>query len=77
MTKGLPSVNSREAIRAFERIGFVVVPRRGKGSHTFMTRENPRTNLIIPHQSPLRRGLLRGLIRTAGITVEQFNELLT
>jgi predicted RNA binding protein YcfA (HicA-like mRNA interferase family) len=76
MSDGLPQVGSREAIKAFQKIGFIIVPRRGKGSHTFMTRENPRTNLIVPHQSPLKRGLLRGLIRTAGLTVDQFKGLL-
>jgi len=36
----------------------------------------PPVNLSIPDHRELDRGLLRGLIRDAGMTVEQFIELL-
>jgi len=76
MTDRLPVVSSKQAIRAFEKLGFRIVPGRGKGSHTFMTRDDPRANLTVPNQKEIKRGLLRGLIRAAGISADQFVQLL-
>jgi len=41
-----------------------------------LTREGHAANLSIPDHRELDRGLLRGLIRDAGITTERFLQLL-
>jgi len=38
--------------------------------------EAPWRRLTIPGHKELSKGLLKALIRNAGLTVEQFNELL-
>jgi len=76
VTTRLPSLSSREVIRAFERGGFEVVPRRGKGSHIAMARADFASILIIPSHGDVPRGTLRALIRQSGLTVEQFVDLL-
>jgi hypothetical protein len=41
-----------------------------------LVKPGQRANLSIPDHRELDRGLLRGLIRDAGLTVEQFLQLL-
>lgn len=76
MSDRLPSISGAEAVRAFERAGYHVLPGRGKGSHTCMRRDAPPSLITIPSHDPVRRGTLRALIRSAGLTVAQFNALL-
>lgn len=68
----LPSVSWRQAIAAFGKAGFEVVPKRGKGSHTVMKKRGHRFRLTIPHHRDLKEGTLRALIKASGWTVEQF-----
>lgn len=71
----LPSITPDEAIRAFEKAGFR--RKRQKGSHVFLNREGHHTMLCIPvHAGDLKRGVLRSEIRKAGLTVEEFLNLL-
>ncbi len=71
----LPVVSGDEAIRAFERLGYERV--RQSSSHVRLKASAPdRRPLAVPRHRELKRGLLRGLIRDAGITVEEFRELL-
>ena len=76
MSRHLPVVSGREAARAFEKLGFVVLPNRGKGSHMVMHKAGTPVLLTVPVHRPLKRGTLRSLIREAGITVDRFRELL-
>ena len=73
----LPAVDGRTAIRAFGHAGFVLV-RIAKSSHHILKREGfPRLLSIPVHGTkPLKPGLLRGLIRDAGLTVDEFVSLL-
>ncbi|TAH49383.1 MAG: type II toxin-antitoxin system HicA family toxin [Chloroflexota bacterium] len=70
----LPVVSGREAARAFEKDGWVVA--RQRGSHIVMTKDGSAANLSIPDHKELDRGLLRSLIRRAGLEVEEFIKLL-
>jgi len=76
MSGRLPSVSVRDAVRAFGRAGFQIVPGRGKGSHIAMARDDWPAILVIPAHGDVARGTLRALIRQSGLTVEQFIELL-
>ena len=70
----LPVISGDRARRDFERAGWVFV--RQSGSHMFMKKPGTRSALSVPRHRELDRGLLRGLIRKAGMTVKEFLELL-
>jgi predicted RNA binding protein YcfA (HicA-like mRNA interferase family) len=70
----LPVVSGREARRAFERAGWIF--NRQRGSHMVLIRPGTPINLSIPDHREIDRGLLRGLIRDVGMSVEQFVALL-
>ena len=76
MSAQLPVVASRDAIRVFERAGYRVIPRRGKGSHVVMASDSSPAILVISSHRELPRGLLRALIRQSGLTVDEFVDLL-
>jgi predicted RNA binding protein YcfA (HicA-like mRNA interferase family) len=72
----LPKINGNAALKAFERAGFQLV--RTTGSHHILKREGHQFLLSLPiHGSKdVGSGLLRKLIRAAGLTVEEFCDLL-
>lgn len=70
----LPVISGREARRAFEKDGWTF--NRQRGSHMVLIKSGNHVNLSIPDHRELDRGLLRGLIRASGITVDQFIDLL-
>ncbi len=65
----LKNIRQREAVRAFVRLGGE--ERRGKGSHRIVNMN--QANLSVPH-GILKEGLLRNLIKIAGLTEEEFLE---
>ncbi|MCH8260429.1 MAG: type II toxin-antitoxin system HicA family toxin [Planctomycetes bacterium] len=72
---GLPVVSGAEAVKAFQKVGYEFS--RQAGSHMILrSREPPHRHLSIPNHKELGRGLLRGLIRDAGLTIEDFIKLL-
>jgi predicted RNA binding protein YcfA (HicA-like mRNA interferase family) len=70
----LPVCSGEQAIRAFQRLGWV--RDRQKGSHVTLTRSGVQVVLTVPLHNELGPGLLRSLIRKAGLTAEAFQELL-
>jgi predicted RNA binding protein YcfA (HicA-like mRNA interferase family) len=70
----LSNISGKEAVRAFERAGWQVVGQ--VGSHVVMIRHGIRVNLSIPQHKELSVDTLRALIRNAGMTVEEFLDLL-
>ena len=70
----LPRVSGREAVAAFERAGFAV--RRRRASHIVLTKAGFPQTLSVPDHREVRMGTLRGLIRKAGLTVDEFVVLL-
>ena len=71
----LPVVSGAQAVKAFERVGYEFSHQRG--SHVVLRRiEPPHRHLSVPNHKELGRGLLRSLIRDAGLTVEEFVNLL-
>ena len=70
----LGNISGKEAVKAFQRAGWQI---RGQvGSHVMMTREGVRANLSVPQHRELALGTLRKLIRSAGLTLEEFSDLL-
>jgi predicted RNA binding protein YcfA (HicA-like mRNA interferase family) len=70
----LPIISGLDCVKALEKIGFVVD--RQRGSHIILVREEPRTTISVPDHKELDRGTLRGIIRQAGLSVDEFIELL-
>ena len=69
----LPRISGRRARRAFERAGWTYV--RTTGDHMLLTMLGRRT-LVVPDYDVLPPFVLRGLLRTAGLTVDEFIALL-
>jgi len=67
----LPGVNHLAAIRALEKSGFRVV-RQGK--HVVMT-DGIRI-LTIPRHNPLNALTMGGIVRDAGLSIDDFRKLL-
>lgn len=71
----LPVVSGAKAVKAFQRIGYELSHQTG--SHIILrSNKPPHRHLSIPNHKELSKGLLRGLIRDAGLTIEQFTDLL-
>jgi predicted RNA binding protein YcfA (HicA-like mRNA interferase family) len=70
----LPVCSGEEAIRGFERAGWTKDRRRG--SHVTLTKPGSIVVLTVPLHRELGPGLLRSLIRKAGLSVEEFVGLL-
>ena len=72
----LPRVSGREAIRALERLGFEQV--RQRGSHVVLKKRTPEgvIGCVVPLHQELAAGTLRGILRQAGVTPDEFTEHL-
>ena len=77
MNPGLPAVNGRRVIRALQRAGFVV-DRIAGSHHLLVHQDDPRLLVTVPMHAgrDIKAGTLRGIIRQAGLTVEEFRDLL-
>ena len=71
----LPVISGRDARRAFEQMGWVF--RRQTGSHMILTKTGSIVSLSIPDHGELAPGTLRKLIRLAGITVADFQAVIS
>jgi predicted RNA binding protein YcfA (HicA-like mRNA interferase family) len=72
MTK-LPVVNGPECIRALQKAGFVV--KRQSGSHIIL-KQSPYRVSVPNHRKALKPGTLNQIIKDAGLTVDEFINLL-
>ncbi len=70
----LANISGKDAAKAFQKLGWQI---RGQvGSHLVLTKSGVRANLTVPQHSELAPGTLRGLIKTADLTVDEFLKLL-
>jgi predicted RNA binding protein YcfA (HicA-like mRNA interferase family) len=70
----LPRISGRECVAALARVGFII--RRQQSSHIVLRRDDPFSQLVVPDHKELDRGTLRAILRQAGISIEQFIDLL-
>lgn len=70
----LPVISGMKAVKAFNKAGWSIA--RQRGSHIIMVKPGFRVTLSVPNHKKLDRGTLRKLIKAAGLTVEEFVELL-
>ena len=70
----LPRISGRRCVSVLEKAGFSIV--RQRGSHIVMRRDEPYARVTVPNHQELDSGTLRAIIRQAGLTVSEFNNLL-
>ncbi|MCP5057486.1 MAG: type II toxin-antitoxin system HicA family toxin [bacterium] len=67
----IPGIPHQKAVRALEKAGFRIARQSG---HIIMT-DGTRI-LTIPRNNPINAFTLGGIVRDAGLTVEEFRKLL-
>ncbi|HSS52580.1 MAG TPA: type II toxin-antitoxin system HicA family toxin [Thermoanaerobaculia bacterium] len=67
-----PSVSGEDVIRALSRLGFSVV--RQRGSHVILRKDTEAGAIgcSVPAHKELAFGTLRGVLKQAGISIEEF-----
>ena len=73
MSHGVPVLSGRDLVRALTRVGYTV--RDQKGSHIHL-RHPYRRPLTVPDHPEIARGTLRVILRDAGITGDDLQDLL-
>ena len=66
MGSRLPRLSGKEAVKIFEKLGFVIT--RQKGSHIMMRKDN--VGCVIPNHKQIKVGTLSGILKQAGIPNE-------
>jgi predicted RNA binding protein YcfA (HicA-like mRNA interferase family) len=75
--KNLPSLNSKQVIKALKKLGFEEV--RQKGSHLVLYNQKTNKRTVVPIHAgkEIKKPLLKSIIETdAGISIEEFLKLL-
>jgi len=71
----LPIISGKAAVKAFSKLGYEVDHQTG--SHIILRqRKYPHRRLTVPNHKELSKGTLRGLIKQAGLTIEEFVDLI-
>jgi predicted RNA binding protein YcfA (HicA-like mRNA interferase family) len=73
MTK-LPRISGRECVKALTKTGFYI--KRQEGCHIIMRRDDPFSQVVVPNHDELDTGTLRVIIRQAGLSVQEFVDLV-
>jgi predicted RNA binding protein YcfA (HicA-like mRNA interferase family) len=67
-------ISGRECINALKKADFLF--KRQKGSHIVLRRDIPFGQVVVPDHKELDRGTLRAIIKQAGLSVDEFLNLL-
>jgi predicted RNA binding protein YcfA (HicA-like mRNA interferase family) len=67
----IPGISHQRAVKAFQKAGFRVV-RQGK--HISMT--DGQRIIIVPRADPINSFTMAGIVKDAGLSIEQFKKLL-
>jgi len=65
----LSNLSGQDAVKIFQKFGYIIDHQTG--SHIIIYHESKPT-LSVPNHKELAPGLLRGLIRKSGLTVDEF-----
>jgi predicted RNA binding protein YcfA (HicA-like mRNA interferase family) len=68
----LPGINHLQAVRALEKVNFRII-RQGK-KHIVMS--DGTRFLTIPRSNPVNAFTMGGIVRDAGLSIEEFRKLL-
>jgi predicted RNA binding protein YcfA (HicA-like mRNA interferase family) len=67
----LAGIQHQRAVKAFEKAGFRVIR---EGKHISMSKDD--RIIIIPRNNPINAFTMAGIIKDAGLTIEEFKKLL-
>jgi predicted RNA binding protein YcfA (HicA-like mRNA interferase family) len=67
----LPGVNHQDAVRARQKAGFWILR---QGRHVVMS--DGKRKIVVPRNNPVNAITIGGIVRDAGLTVEEFRMLL-
>ncbi len=72
----IPSLSYIQIIKALQRSGFIIV--RQKGSHIRLQKRlgEKTIKITVPAHRPVKRSTLAKIIKEAGLTIDEFKELL-
>ena len=71
----LPRVSGRDVVAALSKVGYE--KDRQRGSHIVMRQvDHPHRRITVPDHREIATGTLRAIVRQAGLTVEEFKQLL-
>lgn len=70
----LSNISGKDAVKTFQKMGWQQIGQ--VGSHVVMVKPEMRVNLSIPQHKELSVGTLRALIRNAGVSVDEFLNIL-
>lgn len=71
----LPTVTARQLVKVLLRAGFSEGHQRG--SHLTLYNQTTKRQTVVPmHPGDLHRGLLKAILKQAGISEEEFQKLL-
>ena len=71
----LPVLSGQNVIKALGKLGYTVDHQTG--SHIILrNKEPPHRRLTVPNHKEIAKGTLRAIIRQAGLTRQEFLELL-
>ncbi len=77
MNPRLPALRPRRVLQALEKAGLGFYEDHRSGSHVILYKERWPNPVSVPwHNRDLKRGRLAEIIRQAGLTREEFLELL-
>ena len=68
----LPKLSGKELVKALNKFGFVLV--RQKGSHIILKKKSESGDIgtVVPDHKELAEGTVRGALKLAKISVEEF-----
>ena len=68
MPPSLPHISGAEAIRALQKLGFVIA--RQKGSHVILRRGS--AGCVVPNHKEIKIGTLSSVLKQAGVSTDEF-----
>ena len=69
----LPTLSRKQTVRVFEADGWRMV--RQRGSHMILAKDGSMATLSVPDHKEVAKGTLRSLIRSSGMTPDEFVRL--
>ena len=69
----LPVLSGRDVVRALAHDGWLTA--RQRGSHIILVKTGSIVTLSVPDHREVAKGTLRSLIRSSGLTIEEFVQL--
>ncbi|MEI7866665.1 MAG: type II toxin-antitoxin system HicA family toxin [Candidatus Methylumidiphilus sp.] len=69
----LPVISASDAVRALQRLGFIVV--RQRGSHIILRKGSQ--GCVVPNHREIKTGTLAGLLKQGGVSISDFINALS